>query len=197
MIPVSEPQKVTWDLRKGFQIVWRSTTDARQLGLLHLPIGEIPAGRYKLEATTTASSYATDLTLQASDDARASEQIISYNANLAPSLRYAAIGHQWLLRGNIGQAKQSLRASLDAGATQAAEIELARVDALSGNLDDGRDLVRNVLRRQPKNFEALAVLAYIEAKFQDYRVAADLYRQALAVQDSVAVREALAQLPQR
>jgi hypothetical protein len=33
-----------------------------------------------------------------------------------------------------------------------------------------------VLAAKPNNFEALSVYAYIEAWFQDYRIAADLYR---------------------
>ena len=52
-----------------------------------------------------------------------------------------------------------------------------------------------MLKAHPNNFEALTIYAYIEAGFQDYPVAAKLYRRALAVQDSPAVRAALAKLP--
>jgi hypothetical protein len=41
------------------------------------------------------------------------------------------------------------------------------------------------------------VLAYVEAQLQDYPVAAELYRRALAVQDSPAIRLALSNLPQK
>jgi Tfp pilus assembly protein PilF len=74
-------------------------------------------------------------------------------------------------------------------------VELARVDVMAGRLDDARDRVRRVLASQPNDFQALSVLAYIETKFQDYLVAAELYRRALAVQDSPALRVALAKLP--
>jgi hypothetical protein len=41
------------------------------------------------------------------------------------------------------------------------------------------------------------VYAYVEAKLQDYEVAADYYRRALAVQDSPAIRLALSVLPKQ
>ena len=121
--------------------------------------------------------------------------LVSFNANLAPALRAASIGHQWLLRGNLDQARQSLQTSLDKGLTDSAQIELARVDALSGKLDAARDRLRVVLSTQPNSFEGLSVMAYVETKFQDYPVAADFYRRALAVEDSPAIRQALASLP--
>ena len=74
-------------------------------------------------------------------------------------------------------------------------VEDARVDALEGNLDAARDRIRNVIASNPNDFEALSVYAYIETRFQDYAVAAQLYRRALEVQDSPAVRAALANLP--
>jgi Tfp pilus assembly protein PilF len=66
---------------------------------------------------------------------------------------------------------------------------------MSGSLDAARNRVRAVLSANPDDFEALAVFAYIETKFQDYPVAAELYRRALALQDSPALRMALAKLP--
>jgi Tfp pilus assembly protein PilF len=120
---------------------------------------------------------------------------MSANANLHPALRHAFVAHQWLLRGKVDEARRSLQASLAKGITEEARIELARVDALDGNLDIARDEVKSVLAGQPDNFEALSVFAYIETRFQDYAVAAELYRRALAVQDSPAVRAALAKLP--
>jgi Tfp pilus assembly protein PilF len=107
----------------------------------------------------------------------------------------AFVGHQWLLRNKLDEARRSLQASLAAAVTEEARIELARADALGGNLDAARDLVESVLKIHPKNFEALTIYAYIEAGFQDYLVAAEFYRRALAVQDSPAVRAALARLP--
>jgi len=122
-------------------------------------------------------------------------QVISYNANLSPAVRYAAVGHQWLLRGNMTEARRSLQTSLALATTDSARIELARADALDGNLDAARDRVRAILAVQPANFEALSVLAYVEVKLQDYPVAARLYRQAPALQESPALRQALNTLP--
>jgi tetratricopeptide (TPR) repeat protein len=127
--------------------------------------------------------------------ATAAAAVVSFNANLAPARRYAFVGHQWLLRGQTQNARSSLQASLRNGVTEEAEIELARADALSGNLDVARERVRAVLVAHPASFDALSVYAFIEAQFQDYAAAADLYRRALAVQDSPALRVALAKLP--
>jgi tetratricopeptide (TPR) repeat protein len=120
--------------------------------------------------------------------------LVSYNANLAPAQRLAFIGHQWLLRGKLDEARRNLNAALAKGATDNVQIELARADALAGNLDVARDRVRTVLARVPNSFEGLSVLAYVETKLQDYGVAADLYRRALAIQNSPALREALAEV---
>ncbi len=111
-------------------------------------------------------------------------------------MRLSFLGHQWLLKDDIPAARRCLEASLAAGETNGAEVELARAEALAGDWDSGRTRVRRVLALQPNNFDALTVFAYIETKLQDYRVAADLYRRALAVQDSPALRVALAKLPQ-
>jgi Tfp pilus assembly protein PilF len=112
-------------------------------------------------------------------------------------LRYASVGHQWLLRAKLGQARVSLQASLDSVPTKEAAVEVARVDALQGHDDEARDRLRPVLAAQPNYFDALSVLAYVEAQLQDYPVAAELYKRALAVQDSPAIRLALSKLPQK
>ena len=76
-------------------------------------------------------------------------------------------------------------------------LEIREKPAMSGifRIDEARERVRRVLAVRPNDFQALAVFAYIETRLQDYGVAADLYRRALAVQDSPALRAALAQLP--
>jgi predicted Zn-dependent protease len=74
-------------------------------------------------------------------------------------------------------------------------IALSRLDALGGNYDDAREKLRPIVTEQPNNFEALSTLAYVEAKLQDFPLAATLYRRALAIQDSPVLRLALAQLP--
>jgi tetratricopeptide (TPR) repeat protein len=110
-------------------------------------------------------------------DSTPSSTMLSFNANLYPALRYTFVGHQWLLRGKLDEARRSLQASLAKGVTEEARIEQARVDALAGDLDAAREEVKSVLAERPDNFEALSVFAYIEIRFQDYRVAAELYRR--------------------
>lgn len=195
LLPASEPGKVTWIVRRGLQIVSKTTTEGHQVALWTVPLAQLQPGSYKLEASTEANDYQTDLLVKPGVGTVPSPTIISYNANLSPALRFASIGHQWLLRGNLPEARRSLHSSFDAGITDSAEIELARADVFDGDLDAARERVRRLLAAQPKNFEALSVLAYIEAKFQDYPAAANLYRRALAVQDSAALRQALASLP--
>ncbi len=78
-----------------------------------------------------------------------------------------------------------------------AEVELARADALDGQFDASRDRLRKVLAIEPNNFEALSVYAFVEARLQDFPVAAQLYHRALAIQDSPALRLALAKLPEQ
>jgi tetratricopeptide (TPR) repeat protein len=159
-----------------------------------LPLTVEP-GTYNLEAVTESDSRTTELTIRGGADAGSTATLLSFNANLAPALRLASIGHQWLLRGNVAEARKSLEASLAKGSTDQAMVELARADALAGHLDEARNRVKSVLAARPNNFEALSTLAYVEATLQDYTVAAELYRRALSVQDSPAVRAALAKLP--
>ncbi|HEX4810308.1 MAG TPA: GWxTD domain-containing protein [Bryobacteraceae bacterium] len=199
ILAVPQPCTVTWIVRRGLEVRWRSTSEAQQVASVELPSSGYEPGVYQLEARLEGKagggSRTIDFSIGQEKRPAVSTTVVSFNANLAPALRYASIGHQWLLRGNLDQARQSLQASLNKGLTDAAQIELARVDALAGRLDSARDRLRIVLATQPKNFEGLSVMAYVETKFQDYGVAADFYRRALAVQDSPAIREALASLP--
>ena len=74
-------------------------------------------------------------------------------------------------------------------------MDRARIDAFSGRWDQARERLRPMLAADPNQFDALCVYAYVEVKRQDYEVAADYYRRALAGQDSPAGRLALSQLP--
>ncbi|HEX4230464.1 MAG TPA: GWxTD domain-containing protein [Bryobacteraceae bacterium] len=199
VLAVPEPCTVTWRLRRGLEVRWRSTTQAQQIASVELPGAGYEPGAYQLEARlddkTGGDSRILEFEIGREKRQTAAPTVVSFNANLAPALRYASIGHQWLLRGKLDEARNSLQASLDKGLTDAAQIELARVDAIAGRLDAARDRLRVLLATEPKSFEGLSVMAYIETKFQDYTVAADFYRRALAVQDSPAIREALASLP--
>ena len=152
-------------------------------------------GTYQLEAVTADDARTTAYVIDKETRDKPESTLLSFNANLAPALRAAFVAHQWLMRGNLDEARKNLELSLSKGATPEAQVELARVDALAGRLDEARDRVRRVLADRPNDFQALAVLAYIETKFQDYPVAAELYRRALAVQDSPALRTALAKFP--
>jgi tetratricopeptide (TPR) repeat protein len=151
---------------------------------------------YQLEAVTADEARTTAYFLAKEPPRETPNRtFLSFNANLAPAQRAAFVAHQWLMRGNLVEARKNLEMSLTKGPTSEAQVELARVDALAGHLDEARDRVRRVLADRPNDFQGLAVLAYIETKFQDYAVAAELYRRALAVEDSPAVRAALAKLP--
>jgi GWxTD domain-containing protein len=190
IVPLASPGKVTWTIRKNTKILQRSTVDADRLALFELP----PGGGYSLEMA--AGNGSRTLEIPATQRAQSlPSTAISFNANLAPASRLGFIGHQWLLRGDLELARQNLETSLAKHPTDQAQVDLARADALTGNLDAARDRVSKILAAQPNHFEALSVLAYIEARLQDYTVAADLYRRALAVQDSPALRVALAKLP--
>jgi len=196
VVTLAQRGKVTWMVRRGMQAVWRSTSEGTQAAILRLPFRELEPGTYRLEAIADTGSQSCELVVQPGVRPMLTGTSISFNANLSPALRLASIGHQWLLRGNLAFARQSIEASLGRAPTSEAQVELARLDALEGRLDVARDSIRKVLTAEPNNFEALSVFAYIEARFQDYPVAAELYRRALAVQDSPTLRLALAKLPQ-
>lgn len=189
------PEKVTWMLRRGAEVAWRSISEAKPLAIVELPTSGIQPGTYQLEAVTAGEARSTSYTVAKDAPERSDTTLLSFNANLAPSLRAAFVAHQWIMRGNLDQARKNLELSLSKGSTPDAQVELARVEAFSGQLDAARDRVRRVLADRPNDFQALAVLAYIETKFQDYPAAAELYRRALAVEDSPALRTALAKLP--
>ncbi len=195
-VSLPQPGGVTWILRQGSTAVWKSTVHADRLATIELP-SNLPPGSYRLEANAATDSRSTDIVLGKPEDSKPIATALSYNANLAPAQRLAFLGHQYLLRGNIAEARRALNASLSSGPGIEAQIELARADALNGDLDVARDSIRKVLAVQPDNFEALAVYAYIETRFQDYPVAAELYRHALAVQDSPALRAALNKIQPR
>jgi GWxTD domain-containing protein len=197
VVAVPQPCTVNWVIRRGVsEVLWRSASEANQVAVAELP-HSLPPGVYKLEASAANDVRIADLVVKEKNDSSPVMTVLSFNANLYPALRYASIGHQWLLRGKLDQARISLKASLENAPTKEAEVEVARVDALQGHYDDARDRLQHVLAAQPNYFDALSVLAYVEAQLQDYPVAADLYKRALAVQDSPAIRQALLKLLQK
>lgn len=195
-IALNQPEKISWRIRRGTEVVWRSASDPARLAAIELP-RDLPPGTYMIDADSANDSRSTELAVHREAETTEQPAIVSYNANLAPAVRLASIGHQWLLRGKVDQARRSLEASIQKGETEDARIELARVDALTGNLDAARGRIQTVLARNPNSFEALSVFAYVETKLQDYEVAAELYRRALAIQESPNLRAALAELTRR
>jgi hypothetical protein len=196
VVAIPQPGTMNWVIRRGVsEVLWRSVSEANQVAVAELP-HSLPPGVYKLEASAANDVRIADLVVKEKNDSSPVMTVLSFNANLYPALRHASVGHQWLLRGKLDQARVSLQASLDSAPTKEAEVEVARVDALQGHYDEARDRLRQVLAAQPNYFDALSVLAYVEAQLQDYTVAADLYKRALAVQDSPALRLALSKLPQ-
>lgn len=192
MVTLAAPGEVTWILRKDLQVISKSRSMARDVAVFDFPAHLAP-GAYTLEAASGSESRSAEFTLEQSET---NEKIhLSFNANLQPALRWSFLVHQWLLKNNLGEARRCLEASLALGVTKDAEVELARAEALAGQWDEARARVRKILAMQPNDFESLSIFAYIETKLQDYGVAAELYRRALAVQDSAALREALASLP--
>ncbi len=196
VVAVPHPGKVNWTLREGAQVIWRSSSEASQIAMVELPTTGFGPGTYKLEANSDSGSR-TMVYVFNKDKVPSTSTVLSFNANLAPALRFAAIGHQWLLKGKINEARHSLEASLESGSTREGHVEMARLDASTGRYDEARDRLRRILAALPNDFDALSTLAFVEASLQDYQVAADLYRRALAVQDSPAIRLALSKLPKQ
>jgi tetratricopeptide (TPR) repeat protein len=194
-VSVPHSGKVTWIVRRGEAVVSRSVVDTNGLAILDLASANLPPGAYRIEAITDSDSRSAPLVIQPGGAGFSLPTSLSFNANLAHSLRYAFIGHQWLLRGKIDEARRSLQASIENGATIDAEVELARADALDGQLDASRSRLRKILATHPDDFQALSVYAFVEARLQDYPVAAQLHHRALAIQDSPALRLALEKLP--
>jgi GWxTD domain-containing protein len=161
VVAVPQPGTVKWVIRKGVSgVLWRSASEASQVAVAELP-RTLPPGVYKLEASTADDVRIADLVVSEKKSPNPVSTLLSFNANLHPALRHAFVGHQWLLRGKLDEARRSLQWSLAKGVTEEARIELARTDALAGKLDLARDEVKSVLAVQPDNFEALSVFAYI------------------------------------
>ena len=191
-IPLRRPGKVQWRIRKGFEIAWQKELQSEEIAALDVKGLSLPPGQYELEAVTSDSESAVmPLSLPISENKAL--PVVSVNANLTTDRRTAKIAHQHLLRGDLASARRSLD-SVQSHAPLV-EVERARLEALQGELDTARTRLNAVLASNRTNFDALTVMAFIESEFQDYSVAADFYRRALAVQDSPQLREALAKLP--
>ena len=144
VVALAHPEKVTWQIRRGSEVVWRFVSEPGGFALAALPNG-LPAGTYTIEAATVTNARSQELVISNGEAHAQEATLVSYNANLTPALRFAFIGRQWLLRGRLDEARRCLQSSLDKGATDDAQVEYARVDALSGNLDAARTRVRGIL----------------------------------------------------
>ena len=173
----------------------RVKMQASEVSTFALPTN-LEAGGYELEANYEGISRTMEFTAGQRVDSSDEATLLSFNVNLNPAVRWSFLGHQWLLENNARRQGCCPESSLAAGVTKEAEVELARTEALAGEWDGARDRLRKILAGKSDDFDALSVLAYIETKLQDYSVAAQLYRRALAVRDSAALRMALASLPQ-
>ncbi len=191
VVSLPSPGNVAWTLRKGLQVLLKSSSSGSTFASFSLPSQLAPA-TYELEADFAGVSRTAEIAI---GERPSKPVVLSFNANLQPALRWSFLGHQWLLRNNLPEARRCLQTALTLGDSKAIQIELARAEALAGEWDSARSRVRQILARQPDDFDSLTVLAYVETKFQDYAVAAQLYRHALAIQDSPALRTALANLP--
>ena len=82
-------------------------------------------------------------------------KLLSYEAilgELGENLIKAASGTEaleHLLKSNIAEARRNLNASLAKGVTDDGQIEMARIDALTGNTDAAREQVKEILSRNP------------------------------------------------
>ena len=189
------PAPVSWVLRRGMEAIWKEETSPAQIASVDLPLESLPYGVYTLDASAGDESRTQTIEIQKSTNE--SVTAVSYNANLASGKRLAFLAHQYLLRGDLDQARRTLSASLSSVSSGNDEvwIELSRLKAIEGRYDDARMLVKPVLAAHPNNFDALTTMAFIEVKLQDYPVARSLYNRALAVQDSPYIRTILAKLP--
>lgn len=184
---------IQWRLRAGSRLVWSAISrpeDQLPGGWLEQALPPaLPPGKYTLQATGTGMQR--EITFEVSE-AASSGLVISYNANLAEEQVWNDIGRQHLLRGSLDAGVRCFERALAAGKSDQTLINLARVKALRGDLDGSRELVRPLLGRDPRHFEALSLMGYVEAKLQDYEIAVSYYRRALEVRRTPELEKALA-----
>ena len=56
ILAAAHPGPVAWTVRRGLQIVWRSSSEAEQIAAIELPLATLQAGRYSLEAVAGGES---------------------------------------------------------------------------------------------------------------------------------------------
>jgi GWxTD domain-containing protein len=193
LLQLSRPEKVEWKLLRGMEVVWRGATPrdaALPGGIVTQDIGSpgLRPGVYVLEAS--AGSFARSAKVELGP-AQERPLVISYNANLSSGQEWSAIGRQWLIRGRMAEARKCFERAQSIRPSDQNVINLARIAALQGDLDSPREVLREILGREPDQFEALTLMGYIEARLEDYEVSAKFYERALAVRRSPEVLKAL------
>lgn len=187
LIQLPAGQTVTWRLHQNAQTLW-TRQSAGPVAVVTL---DAPPGKYQLEARMGTETRECPVEL---GPAEPQLPVISYNANLTPAARARSLGRQWLARGQLLEARSWLARAQSLHPSDALTIDLARVAALAGDLDNPRKDLLAILARSPDSFEALTLLGFIESQLQDYPVAASYYRKALAVHGSPEVSKALEQV---
>lgn len=192
IVQTDVPGKLTWRLRQGISVLWSKNASTNGLAIQDLGEAKLAPGKYLLE-----TSFGNETKRQSVQIGEKSEagQILSQNVNLSMTERYRLLARQYLLRGKLDDARSMLNQAWQKDPNDLIQIDLSRIDVLSGRLDIARDTLTQVLARNSQSFEALTTLAYVEAQLQDYSVAANLYRQALTIQRSPVIEQALASLP--
>jgi len=91
----------------------------------------------------------------------------------------------------VADARRGLNASLPSGPTQEAQIEMARADALNGDLDRPRDSIRKSWPDNPPISKPLGSMLILKRILGTIPYPLRLDRRALAIEDSPALRAAL------
>ncbi|MBN9658869.1 MAG: GWxTD domain-containing protein [Acidobacteria bacterium] len=191
LLQFAKPGRVQWRIIRRVEVlsVASTETDATGFAAYTLP-GQLPAGPLTLQARSGSESI--DLMLPTPRSERTDTRVlISHNANLGPSAALLSIGRQFLLNGNRPQARLCFTRALGQSRNAEALTALGRLEALDAHLDQARALLQEALALDPRHFEALLAMGFVESEFQDYTVAAGYLERALQVRRTPAVEEAL------
>ncbi|MGJ5815712.1 GWxTD domain-containing protein [Paludibaculum fermentans] len=191
MLQFSTPGRVQWRITRGVEVlsVASSETDAAGFAQYTLPAHR-PPGPLNLQARS--GTEIVEVKLPAPEPERLdSRVIISHNANLGPAAALLSIGRQFLLNGNRAQARLCFNRALSQARNADTLTALGRLEALEGRLDQARALLHEALALDPRHFDALTTMGFVETEFQDYSVAAAYLERALQMRHTAALEQAL------
>lgn len=185
------PGRVQWRLTRGIDVVSVATTatDAAGFAVYSLPAHR-PSGPLRLQARTNGEVVDIPLPSEHAD----TRVVIAHNANLGPGAPLLAAGRQFLLLGNRAQARACFTKAAQESKTSATLTALGRLEALDGRLDRSRALLEQALSLNSEDPDALTAMAFVEAEFQDYAVAAAYLEHALRVRPAPALEQALSDM---